>query len=259
MELLVNKEFSEAKADIQWSIIFESDSLTGGGKTFCLFGEPEKVGIIHRSIAHLLKTTDSIYLKVIELVGEEAYDLNNDGTKIVECVTEKLRNTNDGFAEILSVVLSRRKQKQTDQNVTSSRYHLLITIKTDKVNYNELVVVDLAGFERPEGEENATESLFINSSLSHFNNVLISIARNHVVNYKLCALTKMLQAHLTASSRTLMLYHLAPHSVEKGLEYIKDVAASSKVLKRNATNSNLDMKRKPNLIASPLRERGNLN
>lgn len=97
-------------------------------------------------------------------------------------------------------------------------------------------MVDLTGFERPKGKENASESLFINSSLSHLNNVLINIARNQVVNYKLCALTKMLQPHLSASSRMLMFYHLASHSVRKGLEYIKDVTASSKILKRSANN-----------------------
>lgn len=163
----------------------------------------------------------------------------------MECATEKLVKSNEDFLEIVSVISSRRQQKQTDQNVTSSRSHLFITLKTDILAMNEFVLVDLAGFERPKGKENAPESLFLNSSLSHLNTVLINIARNQVINYKLCALTKFLGPYLSASSRTLMLYHLAPHSVKKGLEYIKDIAASSKILNRNANVPNIIAKRKP--------------
>lgn len=219
-----------------------------------MFGTTEKVGILHRSICHLLETNNSIYLNVIELAGEEAYDLLNEGTKLMERATQKLVKSNDDFLQIVSVISSRRKQKQTDQNVTSSRSHLFITIKFDSLAVNELVMVDLAGFERPKGKENASESLFINSSLSHLNNVLINIARNQGVNYKLCALTKLLQPHLSASSLTLMFYHLASHSVKKGLEYVKDITASSKILKRSANDPNINAKRKPIIFSSTLRE-----
>lgn len=219
--------------------------VTGGGKTFCMFGAADKLGILHRSVNHLLETNNSICLKVIEIVGEEAYDLLDDGTKLVEHATEKIVQSIVDFLQIVSVISSHRKQKQTDQNVTSSRSHLFITLKIDSLAVNELVMVDLAGFERPKGKENGSESLFINSSLSHLNNVLMNIARNQVVNYKLCALTKLLQPHLSASSRTIMFYHLAPHSVKKGLEYIKDIAASNKILKRSATGTNIIAKRRP--------------
>lgn len=219
--------------------------VTGGGKTFCMFGTADKMGILQRSVNHLLETNNAICLKAIELVGEETYDLLNGGAKSVGRATEKFVKSSDDFLQIVSVVSSHRKQQQTDQNVTSSRSHLLITLKIDSSSVNELVMVDLAGFERPKGKENGVESLFINSSLSHLNNVLMNIARKQVVNYKLCALTKLLQPHLSASSRTIMLYHLAPHSVKKGLEYIKDIAASNKILKRNANGSFIIEMRKP--------------
>lgn len=222
-----------------------------------MFGSAETVGILHRSVCHLLETNKSICLNAIELVGDESYDLLNDGTKLVERVTEKLVNSIDDFVQFLSVITSLRKQNQTDQNATSSRSHLIITFKTNSLAANEFVMVDLAGFERPKGKENASQSLFINSSLSHLNNVLMNIARNQVVNYKLCALTKCLQKHLQASSRTLMFYHLAPNSAKKGLEYIKNIAASSKVLKRSADCPNMVLKRKTLHNSSTLRGKGN--
>lgn len=210
-----------------------------------MFGTEDDVGILFRSASYILNRKQQICVTAIELFGNNLLDLIDDGKPAKDEFDSKLIDTCDGFNSFISKVISLRKQKETDQNKTSSRSHLLIMFSLEGNANKNLVFGDLAGFETPKGKENLDETQFINGSLSSLNTVLLSISRKEVVNYRLSALTKLLEPYLKNAKGTLMLYHLPSHSTKKGLEYIKDLVVSSRLsMKRNASTPALQPKRK---------------
>lgn len=200
-----------------------------------MFGIDEDIGLLRRSAAYILKTK-LICISAVELVADDRFDLMSSDETVIKNDDEPsniLVRNDEEFDSIVSKIKSRRKEKSTDQNKTSSRSHLCIVMKLEGDDKNKMVFVDLAGFEKPKGKENTEETRYINESLFKLNNVLLNVSRNQIADFKSTELTKFLKPYLKASSRTLMFYHVPNHSAKKGLEYIKDIFASNQGLKRN--------------------------
>lgn len=202
-----------------------------------MFGVEDDIGLLCRSAAYIMAKR-SIIVEAIELYGNDRFDMLDNGKMIMKKPIEISIESMDGFSLLAKGLLSNRKQKSTDENTTSSRSHLLIIISTSEHLGNKLVFADLAGFEKLKGKENVPETKFINSTLSNLNMVLLNISRNQTASFKSSTLTRELEPYLKGSTRILMMYHLPVHSVKKGLEYIKDVVASRKISKQNASASN---------------------
>lgn len=207
-----------------------------------MFGIEDDIGLLCRSAAYIM-TKNSIIVEAIELYGNDRFDMLDKGKMIMLKPSKMLIETNDAFNFLAKGLLLNRKQKSTDENVTSSRSHLLIIISTSEHSKNKLLFVDLAGFEKLKGKENVPETKFINSTLSNLNAVLLNISRNQTASFKSSKLTRELEPYLKASTRILMLYHVPLHSVKKGLEYIKDVVASRKISEQSTNASNNAFKR----------------
>lgn len=158
-----------------------------------MFGFENNVGTLRQSVLEILKF-GTINLTVNEIIDKDCFDLIT-GIKIPMKTDMKSNakhvQTSDQFDQILQQVLALRSQKSTDQNATSSRSHLLVKISL-KDKSNCIVFADLAGFENPKNKENHSETVFINSSLSGFNQIMLSIARGEKPNYKANVLTKYL-------------------------------------------------------------------
>lgn len=193
-----------------------------------MFGRNNEVGILSQSAAFIL-SKKPIRVAALEQFGDDTYNLTGNRFKINEEILPRVSSidSNDGFGILMNQIVSLRKQSSTNQNNTSSRSHLLVILTTEGSD-KKLIFLDLAGFEKPQGKENAKETNFINSSLSKLNFVLMNMARGQIVNYKVSPLTKFLEPYLKASKQTLVLYHVPKHSANKGLEYIKDIVATSK-------------------------------
>lgn len=203
-----------------------------------MFGTEADVGILFRTVSYILNKKQQICVTAVELFGKNVFDLIDNGEQAKDEFHTEIIATCDEFGSLISKVISLRKQKETNQNKTSSRSHLFIIFSLEGNAGKKLVFADLAGFENPKGKENSEETQFINSSLSSLNTVLLSISRKEVVNYRLSALTKLLEPYLKNAKGTIMLYHLPSHSVKKGLEYIKDLVVSSRSLnKRSASDT----------------------
>ncbi|XP_031639729.1 protein claret segregational-like, partial [Contarinia nasturtii] len=206
---------------------------TGSGKSCTMFGFGNEVGILHQSVSEILKC-GTIVLTVFEIIDKDRFDLIvNDGIKI-RMTNDSKPNTkqiqsSDEFSQTFQQVLALRAQKSTDQNATSSRSHLIVKISL-KNNSNCIVFADLAGFESAKNKENLSETQFINSSLSGFNQVMLSMSRNEKPNFKANTLTKCLQPFINANA--VMFYHVNAYSMKTSLEMIKDIMASQKGQKR---------------------------
>lgn len=195
-----------------------------------MFGFENEAGILRQSVLEMLKH-GTLVLSAIEITYKECFDLIT-GIKVpidkMTTNTEHVRSTVE-FDQVVQNVLSLRDQKRTNQNATSSRSHLIIKISI-KGKPNCIVFGDLAGFENGKNKENIPETQFINSYLSGFNQLMLSLARNKVPNFKANNLTSFLQPYL--NSNTLILYHVSKKSLKTGLETMKNTVASQKGTKR---------------------------
>lgn len=202
-----------------------------------MFGFGINTGILRQSVAQIL-VDGSIQVSAIELIGPDVFDVIS-GIKVpiqkLDKPSDEMITTTDEFDLLVQQVIAIRAQKATNQNITSSRSHLIFVIK---LRENTIVFADLAGFESPKGKENIDETKFINVTLYELNQVLLGISRGGHLNHSANSLTKFLQPYLQAKSQTLMLYHVLKNSVHKDLEYIKDVVASQRAPKRDSRNIN---------------------
>ncbi|KAL3873216.1 hypothetical protein ACJMK2_036357 [Sinanodonta woodiana] len=126
-----------------------------------------------------------------------------------------------------------RTTASTNMNATSSRSHMVITIRFVQVFKNEagqsntrssdVNLVDLAGSERADSTgatgDRLKEGSAINQSLSTLGNVISALAdlslgkKNVLVPYRDSVLTKLLQSALGGNSRTIMIAALSPADI----------------------------------------------
>lgn len=224
---------------------------TGSGKTCTLFGFNDNCGIVSQSAKYIIETKNQdIEVAAIEIIENSLYDLSDCKKPKIDSnakAIKKLIKSLMEFEEFMESVLKSRAQKATDQNLTSSRSHLIITFLLPGNSLANFAFIDLAGAESPKDKENVDETKFINSTLSDLNRVLENIAKNNVVTFANNTSMKTLKPFLTGNAKVMMLYHVSNGSIKKGLEVIKKVVASNRGIKRPNEN------RIPNVVAKQVR------
>lgn len=150
-------------------------------------------------------------------------------SKFGEEERKEIRSASE-FNDRLSKTLEIRSQDSTDQNNTSSRSHLILNFSFYNSNGN-LIFIDLAGWESPKNKKNVEQTKFINSSLTSLTTVFEKIAKKEVPSYD-SKLATFFKPYITATSSTkmCMLYHVSKKDMKKGLENIKNVVASNKIV-----------------------------
>lgn len=208
---------------------------TGSGKTSALFGFNGTKGILESSFEYLMSKSQNnmINITAVELFDDKFFDISGPKIEIKRGVeaNQKFVGSITDFKAFLLHLMHVRLQKATDQNSTSSRSHLIIEITLNQNSEAKLAFFDMAGWESPNMKEDLHETRFINKSLTEINNVLIKVAHKQVVTFP-TPTTKLLKPYLTSGAKALLLYHISNNALKKGLEYIKDVVASNKSVKR---------------------------
>lgn len=208
---------------------------TGSGKTCTMFGVDGSNGLLHRSGEYILNSTP-FKASVFEFMDKGCFDLSGKRVLLDEKNQPKEINISsvDEFKRLIDQFTGNRTQKPTNQNATSSRSHLFVVFSLKNSN-SKMAFVDLAGFESPNSKENSEESKYINSSLSALTSVLIGLTQNQ--NPKPNKANKMcmcLKPFLITSNQTIIMYHVNNGAPKKGLQYIKDIASSTRESKRRS-------------------------
>lgn len=207
---------------------------TGSGKTWTLFGGDNQSGGLLTQSAEYIIQSKIFKASAIEITNTTMYDVSG-GKKFTlkDAANQKpnsITSMND-FSSFLSNILKNRSQRSTDQNMTSSRSHLMITLTFDEFATAKMAFVDLAGSENPNNKENLDETKFINGTLSGLNGILSKISRQEFVTFS-TPLTKLIKPYLSGQAQSMMLYHVPNKNMIKSLECIKDIVPSSKTEKR---------------------------
>ncbi|KAH8657671.1 P-loop containing nucleoside triphosphate hydrolase protein [Xylariales sp. PMI_506] len=195
---------------------------TGSGKTFT-------ISRLEQLVAELLTSGNlqgqrQIYITIIDLAGNTAYDLLNSRTKIsiledsfgvIQLVgaSEQLVKDQDEMAELIDSAASFRRTAPTLKNDASSRSHGICRIRLKDVSSSSeglLYLVDLAGSEaardvQVHGADRMRETREINMSLS----VLKDCIRNKVLSdARQQSSSKKLHVPFRRSALTKILKHV---------------------------------------------------
>lgn len=168
-------------------------------------------------------------MAVIEVIQNDLFDLSGQmKSKIKQSrmATKTSIESYDQFKVRIDNVLKLRSKKSTDQNLTSSRSHLIIEFSFEGSSA-KLAFVDLAGWENPHNKLDLKETSFINSSLASFNSVLANISQRKIPSFD-SSLSKIFKPYLDGKSSVCMLYHVNNSAIKKGLENIKNVVPANK-------------------------------
>ncbi|XP_041350719.1 kinesin-like protein KIF28P [Gigantopelta aegis] len=227
---------------------------TGSGKSYSMIGYNTNKGIVPITCGELFKAIDAnteketqlrVSFSMLEIYNEQVRDLLSK-TKQKAGGLKVRQNPKSGFyVEGLKLVPVKnysaieklmeqgtynRTTASTNMNATSSRSHMVITIKFEQIFINksgesttkssEINLVDLAGSERANSTgatgDRLKEGSAINQSLSTLGNVISALAdvamgkKKVLVPYRDSVLTKLLQSALGGNSRTIMIAALSP-------------------------------------------------
>lgn len=209
--------------------------ISGSGKSATMFGTQNAYGILNRSIELILNTSAPINVSVVEMIGTNMYDLGDKKIKLDKTKPKiiPMAEMHD-FNALVTKVQSMRAQKETDQNPTSSRSHLMFYFSNNQGG--KMAIVDLAGWENPKNKD-IVETKFINGTLSSLNELFISIAKKTRPSSQ-SELTRALKPYLI-DSKVCIMYHVNKRAIKSGLESIKGAvpANQARPLKRKASHS----------------------
>lgn len=228
----VNEKFNIIKGNLNSFIDGKSFCImnhgsTGSGKTFTMFGGKENKGLLFLAAEYLLSKVNELKVTAVEIKDNKIFDVSHKRSDSLSKRIDANRvmiNTSEELNSFLRNILKARTQKETDQNSTSSRSHLIVEFENASAN---LAFVDLAGFESVKGKVNPHETQFINTTLTELNNILMKKSRQEVPTFT-SVLSKELKPYLTGTCQSIMFYHVKRDTLKKALEVIKDVVACSK-------------------------------
>lgn len=240
--------YDEIKPEIEavmegYNICVFAFGQTGSGKTFTMSGNDENEGLIFKSINEFKMISDSLRLqgysvkftvKYLEVYNENVKDLftngnvtifhDSNGITLKNCTSEEFTHIGQAY-DLLKRTVSNRKIGETNCNLNSSRSHALFIISVDITGNNEtrhgsLCLIDLAGSERlsesKAENERLKETQFINKSLSALGNVIVSLKRkDQHIPFRDSKLTHLMQEYFTGKSRTSMIVHINPESLNE--------------------------------------------
>lgn len=206
-----------------------------------MFGTINSAGILEMSANFILNRTSRFNVAVIEIIQKDLFDLSDKmkkPIKQIEVAAQIAIESQEDFKDLVDNVLKLRSQKSTDQNMTSSRSHLVFEFSVDE-SAAKMAVIDLAGWENPHNKVDMKETSFINASLTSFNMVLTNISKKQIPSYD-STLSKIFRPYFINDSEICMFYHVSYSAIKKGLENIKNVVIANKERKERK-----DLYRKP--------------
>ncbi|CAE7700362.1 KIN14H [Symbiodinium sp. CCMP2592] len=208
---------------------------TGSGKTHSILGEGDETrpGLAHHAIRRLIEgqSCGEVRISMLEVYCEQIRDLlgaseggtqpkllcsrrDGEGRMLLDCV-EAVASASDVDA-LLARGFANRATEGTLCNDSSSRSHVVLTVKAVEPGRGRLVLVDLAGSEnvqRSGADEDAkllAEAKAINRSLSALADVVEATAKQqNFIPYRNSRLTMLLEEAL-CMSRVLLLVHISP-------------------------------------------------
>jgi Kinesin motor domain len=215
---------------------------SGSGKTFTMFGEPEKLGIIPRVVSHifqLLPSDFTILCSMIQIYNEKLYDMLQDrnftnslaikqdplfGVYIVN-LTEYVIQSPEDALEIIKRGEANRAIRVTNMSQSSSRSHTIcqITVESSKPNAKgnlsraKVNLCDLAGSERLgktgiSNDEILKETTNINRSLTALGRIIYLLAnkKKDYIPYRDSRLTYLLKDSLEGRTRVCFIANISP-------------------------------------------------
>ncbi|KAI6227594.1 Kinesin-like protein [Aphelenchoides fujianensis] len=224
---------------------------TGSGKTFTMVGTPENPGLMTMILRTLYEkinaTQHTVFISFLEIYNEIIRDLLIPRSPPLDLLEDekgaiqvpglsrvKAPNTNK-IMQILQEGNARRSQEPTAANQQSSRSHALlqVTLYKNSVQHGKLFLIDLAGSERAANSLNhgkrLKEGAAINRSLLALGNVINALSSGNkarYVNFRDSKLTRLLKDSLGGNSKTIMLAHVTPSSLNYDETYNTLVYAS---------------------------------
>ncbi|XP_013392801.1 kinesin-like protein KIF28P [Lingula anatina] len=231
---------------------------TGSGKSYSMVGYGPNKGIVPITCDELFKAIDKntdkkkqmqVTFSMLEIYNEQVRDLLTPAKQQQKGGLKVRQHPKSGFyvdglksvpvrsyneiERLMDQGTLSRTTAATNMNATSSRSHMVITIRFKQLYMNELgesttktsevSLVDLAGSERADSTgaegDRLKEGAAINQSLSTLGNVISALAdlamgkKKVMVPYRDSVLTKLLQSALGGNSRTIMIAALSPAAI----------------------------------------------
>ncbi|XP_074654551.1 kinesin-like protein KIF28 [Tubulanus polymorphus] len=231
---------------------------TGSGKSYSMIGYGANKGIVPIACEKLFQKIEEnrdntkqlqVSFSMLEIYNEQVKDLlvkskpERGGLKIrqnpktgfyVEGLKQFPVRSYKNIEELMDQGTINRTTASTNMNATSSRSHMVITIRFKQVFLNEhgesttktseINLVDLAGSERADSTgatgDRLKEGSAINLSLTTLGNVISALVEESkgkkkglVVPYRDSVLTKLLQSALGGNSKTIMIAALSPADI----------------------------------------------
>ncbi|XP_022088583.1 kinesin-like protein KIF28P [Acanthaster planci] len=255
---------------------------TGAGKSYSMIGYGINKGIVPITCDELFKAIDSnkdstkqlqVSFSMLEIYNEQVRDLLVKPTKGTFHALKVRQNPQTGFyvdglknvpvrdykqiEHLMDQGTLNRTTASTNMNATSSRSHMVITLKFKQMYINEngqnttksseINLVDLAGSERAKATgatgDRLKEGSAINQSLSMLGNVISALAdqsmgKNVRVPYRDSVLTKLLQNALGGNSKTIMIAALSPADInfEETLSTLRYADRAKKIQNKAVVN-----------------------
>jgi kinesin family protein 18/19 len=218
---------------------------TGTGKTFTMFGENEKAGLIQMTIFDvfdkILEKSERIYtvlLSYLEIYNEVLKDLLNPTSGVLDIredpgkgilISDLFEARVSNAEEMIELVRTGNKMRTVEaaeQNSSSSRSHGILIINIEfidkcsgiqsQVFSSKFFLVDLAGSERASKNRGLRqiEGANINKSLLALGNCINALSESKgikgFVPYRDSKLTRILKDSLGGKCRTAMITCVAP-------------------------------------------------
>nr|XP_039259783.1 kinesin-like protein KIF28P isoform X1 [Styela clava] len=254
---------------------------TGSGKSYSMLGYGTNKGIVPIACGELFKAIDSadksngkqmqVTFSMLEIYNEHVRDLLTNNTKAIPGGLKVRQDRNQSFyvpdlkqlpcrdykaiERLMEQGTINRTTASTNMNATSSRSHMVITIKFKQVFNNdrgesttktsEINLVDLAGSERAKSTgatgDRLREGSAINVSLLTLSSVIEALAEGNpkkTIPYRSSVLTKLLKSALGGNSKTVMIAALSPADInyEETLSTLRYADRAKKIQNKAVIN-----------------------
>lgn len=254
---------------------------TGSGKSYSMLGYGANKGIVPIACGELFKAIEKadksngrqmqVTFSMLEIYNENVRDLLAHNAKAPQGGLKVRQDRNQAFyvpdlrqlpcqdykaiERLMEQGTINRTTASTNMNATSSRSHMVITIKFKQVFNNdlgesttktsEINLVDLAGSERAKSTgatgDRLKEGSAINQSLLSLGSVIEALAEGNpkkTVPYRSSVLTKLLKSALGGNSKTVMIAALSPADInyEETLSTLRYADRAKKIQNKAVIN-----------------------
>lgn len=223
-----------------YGVTIFSYGQTGSGKTYTMFGKANDAGIAQRAISEIFatlkllpaSTSVTVSASVCELYNNLVFDFLKPSRKSAQCsavtatdlasISEHVVRGESELRALVARCLAQRSTSFHAMNATSSRSHLICTVKISRVDtltgetlQGRILLCDLAGSERLKKTDSSgaqqREGIEVNKSLTALADVIEAVAsKRKQVPYRNHKLTQLMRDSLGGTAKTLMIVSCSP-------------------------------------------------